>query len=1068
MKPGCILLVLNLFIFNQCPLAQSMHELKSDRRIGQELNKKFKAFETFRISYEALKASLNTRSNVKQFEMNAGSKLWKLQLYEYDLYADNFVRLTGTDHGVIKSNEKPNVRNFYGDVLHTRGGQARITVSERFMAGFVEENGVRYYLEPVRGLISGIDDDVLVLYKESDILPNADIYCGLDLYKEYQIGTESKDQLKRTQSRGHCLEVEIAIANDFTVFTFRGGQSQAEAWNATILNLMQANWDNEFQHSLEYVQTASFTATSNASDPWNGINNINTHLDKHTSWGNGGGYGGASYDVATAWTRKYTSGAVGLAWLGVVCNSLRYNVCSDYGAGNGFLRQLQAHELGHNFSAVHDAAGSGFIMAPSVNGSNTWSNASISSINAHVNSRGCLGPCSSGTPPVADFTSDVTSGCVPFTVNFRDQSLNNPTQWLWEFPGGTPTSSTLKNPTVQYRTRGQFQVKLTVRNNFGSDVLTIPRYISAHDIPTSSFTFTKNDLTVYFRNTSQYGETYYWDFGDGNTSNDINPIHDYDEDGEYEVVLTVENQCGSKTSKQKITVVSPPVLVFFADTTFGCANFTVKFINKSSTNVTRWEWDFPGGKPSKSNAFEPSVTYSYVGEFDVTLAASNSKYNTRLIKPKYIKADSVSNAEFSYMVNDKEVKFENQSTNAKSYQWNFGDNNTSSDRNPIHTYSKKGKYNVQLITTSPCGNDTTVKEIQIGSGLAASFTTTRNGCAPHTVVFENNSIGATSYLWSFPGGDPSTSTEKNPTVVYANPGTFDVTLVVSDGSNSESVTESAYITVGQSPSSSFTHAIEGLKTYFTNTSSHAMSYHWDFGDGTESTDASPVHEYEREGEFLVKLKVSNDCGVSEFEKMISVYLIPKVNFTSNIVEVCQGDEVKFFDLSSNDVTEWLWQFAGGTPSTSTDKNPVISFYKTGIFSVSLKVKNSNGENALTKIGYIHVYSNVLCPEFYWDLWFEGSEKENLRKNPTQRSHTVPLLLSPNPFGDEILIQAVLPGGSAQINVYDIYGKLKFQQQFAFDGGVFNQTIHLKELPSGPYILEIQNANIKKAQRILKM
>ena len=81
--------------------------------------------------------------------------------------------------------------------------------------------------------------------------------------------------------------------------------------------------------------------------------------------------GGASYDFATAWTRKYTSGAVGLAWVAVVCTSNRYNVCSAYTTASGTLRQLQAHEVGHNFGAGHDASGSPYIMAPAVNGSGT-------------------------------------------------------------------------------------------------------------------------------------------------------------------------------------------------------------------------------------------------------------------------------------------------------------------------------------------------------------------------------------------------------------------------------------------------------------------------------------------------------------------------------------------------------------------------------------------------------------------------------------------------------------------------------------------------------------------------
>ena len=138
---------------------------------------------------------------------------------------------------------------------------------------------------------------------------------------------------------------------------------------------------------------------------------------------------------------------------------------------------------------------------------------------------------------------------------------------------------------------------------------------------------------------------------------------------------------------------------------------------------------------------------------------------------------------------------------------------------------------------------------------------------------------------------------------------------------------------------------------------------WDFGDGKgTSTLASPNYNYGVEGEFTVKLTVENGCGVSTFEQLIAVYLIPKVNFSSDVIRGCAPLKVNFQNKSSVDVNDWSWQFEGGSPLVSTAANPVVTFNKQGKYTVKLTVKNNNGSNASTKIKYIEVISPVLCPD----------------------------------------------------------------------------------------------------------
>ena len=93
-----------------------------------------------------------------------------------------------------------------------------------------------------------------------------------------------------------------------------------------------------------------------------------------------------------------------------------------------------------------------------------------------------------GILPVADFTSDVTTVYEGGEVNFQDTSTVAPggpaiTAWSWTFAGGTPSSSSAQNPTVQYDTAGEYQVALQVTNADGSNTKTVPNYITVEVAP---------------------------------------------------------------------------------------------------------------------------------------------------------------------------------------------------------------------------------------------------------------------------------------------------------------------------------------------------------------------------------------------------------------------------------------------------------------------------------------------------------------------------------------------------------------------------------------------------------
>jgi PKD repeat protein len=178
--------------------------------------------------------------------------------------------------------------------------------------------------------------------------------------------------------------------------------------------------------------------------------------------------------------------------------------------------------------------------------------------------------------PMAAFTADQTSGYVPLTVQFNDQSTNTPASWAWDFDNNGTVDSTLQNPSCEYSAAGTYSVKLTVTNVYGSDDELKTGYVTVNPlpvIPVAAFiaepTSGNAPLTVQFNDQSTNTPTSWaWDFNNDGTvdSTDQSPSHVYDIAGTYGVKLTVTNADGSddEVKADYITVsvapLTPPAL----------------------------------------------------------------------------------------------------------------------------------------------------------------------------------------------------------------------------------------------------------------------------------------------------------------------------------------------------------------------------------------------------------------------------------------------------------------------------------------------------------------------------
>lgn len=306
-----------------------------------------------------------------------------------------------------------------------------------------------------------------------------------------------------------------------------------------------------------------------------------------------------------------------------------------------------------------------------------------------------------------------------------------------------------------------------------------------------------------------------------------------------------------------------------------------------------------------------------------------------------------------------------------SWAWTANGEAFSTEQNPKKVFDKTGKYTISLTVTDAEGaSNTATKDsyINVISGPVADFSF--NPAAPETgetVQFMDESRGSpASWQWTF--GDGTSSSVQSPAHVYYLPGTYNVTLTVSDRFGDSSASKS--VTVTGNPISTgliadFTvapaSAYAGDQIQFTDKSTGGTptSWQWNFGDNTTSSLQSPVHTYEKPGTYQVILNVGDNRGVG-VPKIVDYVVMndpPVAGFSADpLSSEFFPVQVDFTDESTGVVDEWNWQIIreGKVVATSVEQNPTITFTVPGIYTVTLTVKNNGGSNSVTKDNYITI------------------------------------------------------------------------------------------------------------------
>ncbi|MBS1639210.1 MAG: PKD domain-containing protein [Bacteroidetes bacterium] len=326
--------------------------------------------------------------------------------------------------------------------------------------------------------------------------------------------------------------------------------------------------------------------------------------------------------------------------------------------------------------------------------------------------------------------------------------------------------------------------------------------------------------------------------------------------------------------------------------TSGCLPLTVNF-SDSIAQGKSYVWDYGDGTPKLTTTIAASShTFNLVGTFKVSLVsidsnscniADTSHLNIRIgndsVKLSLAQQKLPPCTSFTYQfTNNSYLVSSLKQFKDSSFVIDFGDGSAKkyllkNETIFTHTFPAEGTYfiTLTLLDTNFCNySDYMIDTLRIASNVKASFQTPALGCNPYNASFTNTSSGGLSFLWNF--GDGTTSTQTNPTHLYAQVGIYTITLTANDPSTCNQTDVTSFtITVADKPTAAFSASpqppIANTPINFTNTSTGANWFKYTFGDGdsviTTSTLTPVSHIYNLTNTYTVCLTAKNASGCTD-------------------------------------------------------------------------------------------------------------------------------------------------------------------------------------------------------------
>jgi len=581
--------------------------------------------------------------------------------------------------------------------------------------------------------------------------------------------------------------------------------------------------------------------------------------------------------------------------------------------------------------------------------------------------------------PVADF--DISDVCDGTPVEYKSTSTISKSdvvllyEWNFNDPKSTEDFSEIAEGVYTYQDYGQYEVEMNVKHsqypkfNFVKKQTVVVTPVPTVDYKVVSACFGE-DVT-FTNNTSSPVPatiTYVWEFGDGKSSTQKEPVYKYGQSGQYQVTLTATANGCSKSVTKNANQFALPVADFSWEGECVSQPIMLKGNNSIAIGKAGYEWTFDNGE-RRTNTDE-SFTWSTPGQKTVKLKAI-SEFNCQDSVEKQITIVDAPVADFEYSdpcnLSDISFTFSGKTVGVPLYSWDFNGESTSDVANPSVRF-EEGEKTVKLRVETSQNNCVSEieKSFRVKLQPEAEFMV-EDVCEGEEAVFTNMSAvarGEMNFNWKFGDGQQSQST--NPRYGYNVGGetrTFNVTLVASvTGGCSDSITKT--VTVNELPAVGFTIDRRGRTVGVTpsgNTSNYTFK-RWTFGDGGSSTEDAPVYTYNnvQTGRFEICFSaqstagcLNTDCqevtidllGAEEIESgWLKVYPNPSAGMLQLEVE---GSHRGLEILVHNQLGSEVYRHAAGVETGRYTLD--LSNLSSGVYLIRV---NNDGQSAVRQIQII--------------------------------------------------------------------------------------------------------------------
>ncbi len=590
--------------------------------------------------------------------------------------------------------------------------------------------------------------------------------------------------------------------------------------------------------------------------------------------------------------------------------------------------------------------------------------------------------------PTSNFVATSnTAGCLPFTASFQDLSTATNatiTNRLWSFGDGGQSTAT--NPNHTYTLAGNFPVSLKVTDNHGcEDTKQIPNYIEVYSLPNASFSSSSNrlhctpPLNVSFSNSSSGTGTlsYFWDFGDGNTSTNANPSHSYTSMGNYDVKLVVTdgNGCQDSLIYASFVQIQSITADFSASVDSICLGDSIYFTNNSVGGLN-FNWNY--GDNSSGIGYSSSHVYQDSGWFNVRLiasvpAAGCSDTTYEQVYVEQVVADFMTSPSYICELSDT-VAYINNSVNWDYREW-YRD--IECPRNmPIYRCGEADTtdtviYHIKLPNVERIYTDTLVVWSKLGCRDTMVLDTSvivslvrggpilsqDEGCRPYTINFTgpavpynanvmvpNPTVTLTNFRWEIDSVFYSSS-QNPPNLTVIDTGVWKGTYTVTNSLGCEWESEFSF-KAGDSVQASFyltndTICVSDFDTaYSTAMDSNYVNFRkWytfpSSGIGTAGGvtgifNPSNIGSYD-----VVHIAGHNGCNDTVRQNNAFYAQGPIVKFWTSLFNCTDSTQIQFTSLMQQ-AARWYWNFGDSTlPIDSTSLNPLVKYSKKGVYAPTL-------------------------------------------------------------------------------------------------------------------------------------